>query len=65
MPLTIEYSIDGAQLRAVTDGNHFFNRPGPRMVESAEILAEFLYPGRFDFGHRGRGWRYWNGHEQN
>ncbi len=47
----------------MTDGNHFFNRPGPRMVESAEILSEFLHPGRFDFGHRGRGWRYWNGHE--
>ena len=47
----------------MTDGNHFFNRPGPRMVESAEILSEFLHPGRFDFGHRGRGWRYWNGQE--
>ncbi len=40
----------------VTDGNQYFNRPGPRLVESAEILAEILHPGRFDFGHRGRGW---------
>jgi iron complex transport system substrate-binding protein len=24
----------------VTDGHHYFNRPGPRLVESAEILAE-------------------------
>jgi iron complex transport system substrate-binding protein len=40
----------------VTDGNQYFNRPGPRLVESAEILAEVLYPGRFDFGHHGRGW---------
>lgn len=24
------------------DGHHFFNRPGPRLVESAEILAEIL-----------------------
>ena len=43
----------------VTDGNQYFNRPGPRVVESAEILAECLHPGRFDFGHRGRGWRSW------
>lgn len=43
----------------VTDGNQYFNRPGPRVVESAEILAEFLHPGRFDFGHFGRGWTWW------
>ena len=43
----------------ITDGNQYFNRPGPRVVESAEILAECLHPGRFDFGHRGRGWRSW------
>jgi iron complex transport system substrate-binding protein len=41
---------------ALTDGHQFFNRPGPRLVESAEILAEILHPRRFDFGHRGRGW---------
>ena len=43
----------------ITDGNQYFNRPGPRVVESAEILAECLHPGRFDFGHCGRGWRSW------
>ena len=43
----------------MTDGNQYFNRPGRRLVESAEILAECLYPGCFDFGHRGRGWRFW------
>lgn len=43
----------------ITDGNQYFNRPGPRVVESAEILAECLHPERFDFGHRGRGWRPW------
>ncbi|MEO2015455.1 MAG: cobalamin-binding protein [Fuerstiella sp.] len=26
----------------VVDGNHFFNRPGPRIVESAEILFDLL-----------------------
>ncbi len=40
----------------LTDGNAFFNRPGPRLVESLEILAEILHPERFAFGHQGRGW---------
>ena len=40
----------------VTDGNQFFNRPGPRLVESAEILAEILHPEAFAFGHEGEGW---------
>jgi iron complex transport system substrate-binding protein len=41
---------------AITDGNQFFNRPGPRVVESAEILAEILHPDDFDFGHRDVAW---------
>lgn len=40
----------------ITDGNHYFNRPGPRVVESAEILAEIFHPERFNFGHEGSGW---------
>lgn len=40
----------------VTDGHQFFNRPGPRIVETLEILAEILHPGRFAFGHEGGGW---------
>jgi iron complex transport system substrate-binding protein len=28
----------------VADGNAYFNRPGPRIIESAEILAEILHP---------------------
>lgn len=40
----------------VTDGNQYFNRPGPRLVESLEILAEIIHPDRFHFGHRGKGW---------
>jgi iron complex transport system substrate-binding protein len=28
----------------VTDGNQYFNRPGPRLVESLEILATVLHP---------------------
>jgi len=38
----------------VADGNAYFNRPGPRLVESAEILAEILHPDVCDFGHRGK-----------
>jgi iron complex transport system substrate-binding protein len=54
------------QLRSVqrqqvylTDGNQFFNRPGPRLVESLEILAEIFHSAQFHFGHEGRGWRQW------
>ena len=28
----------------IADGNQYFNRPGPRLVESLEILAGFLHP---------------------
>jgi iron complex transport system substrate-binding protein len=40
----------------LTDGNQYFNRPGPRIAESLEILAEILHPESFDFGHEGAGW---------
>ncbi len=40
----------------VTDGNQYFNRPGPRLVESLEIMAELLHPETFSFGHEGTGW---------
>ncbi|MCW5893462.1 MAG: ABC transporter substrate-binding protein [bacterium] len=32
----------------VTDGNAFFNRPGPRLVESLEIMAACVHPEAFD-----------------
>lgn len=31
------------------DGHHLFNRPGPRLVDSLEVLAEILHPGEFSF----------------
>lgn len=31
----------------VTDGSAYFNRPGPRLVESLQILAEVIHPERF------------------
>ena len=40
----------------LTDGNQYFNRPGPRLVESAEVLAEILHGGRINFSHEGAGW---------
>ena len=55
---------DWAKLRAVrkgrvfvTDGNQYFNRPGPRLVDSLEILGEILYPELFKFGYEGRAYR--------
>ena len=41
----------------LADGKHYFNRPGPRLVESLEIAAEIINPERFRFGHEGRAWR--------
>ncbi|MEP6988372.1 MAG: ABC transporter substrate-binding protein, partial [Chloroflexota bacterium] len=40
----------------VTDGNQYFNRPGPRLAESLEILAEIMHPDCFCFNHEGSGW---------
>ncbi len=55
---------DWTQLKAVrnrrvylADGNQYFNRPGPRLLESIEILAELLHPAVFRFGHQGAGWQ--------
>lgn len=51
------------QLRAVqddefyvVDGNQFFNRPGPRIVDSMEILLEIIQPGAHLFGYEDRYW---------
>lgn len=40
----------------LADGNQYFNRPGPRLAESLEILAEILHPQAFPFGWEGKGW---------
>ncbi len=40
----------------VADGNQYFHRPGPRLMESLEILAEMLHPNEFHYGHEGAGW---------
>jgi iron complex transport system substrate-binding protein len=41
----------------LADGNQYFNRPGPRLVESLEILAEIFHPGILSFNHAGAGWQ--------
>lgn len=40
----------------LADGHHFFNRPGPRLVESLEILTEILHPEAAPARHRGEAW---------
>jgi iron complex transport system substrate-binding protein len=37
------------------DGNAYFNRPGPRLLDTAQIIAEILHPERFPPRHRQRG----------
>lgn len=39
-------AVPGARV-CVTDGNAYFNRPGPRLVESLEILAACVHPDAF------------------
>ncbi len=52
-----------AQLKAVknnrvylTDGNQFFNRPGPRLVESWEILTEIIQGREVSQSRASKGW---------
>ncbi len=40
----------------LADGNAYFNRPGPRLADTVEILVEVLHPGVHDRGHGGRGY---------
>jgi iron complex transport system substrate-binding protein len=40
----------------LTDGSQFFNRPGPRLVDSVRILAEILHGEQFAPSLEGPGW---------
>ena len=40
----------------IVDGNQYFNRPGPRLIESLEIFAEIFQPKLFNFNHEKSGW---------
>jgi iron complex transport system substrate-binding protein len=41
----------------LADGNQYFNRPGPRVVETFEILSEILHPEESPPRHRPSAWR--------
>ena len=45
----------------IVDGNQYFNRPGPRLAESLEILAEILHPAHFGTEWQDKGWRRYAG----
>ena len=40
----------------ITDGNQYFNRPGPRIIESLEILIEIFHDDKTNFKHLDSGW---------
>jgi iron complex transport system substrate-binding protein len=46
------------------DGNAYFNRPGPRLADTAEILAEMLHPEVIGCVHRKTAWVALKGREQ-
>ena len=41
---------------ALIDGNQYVNRPGPRVVETLEIIAEIINPDLREHQHEGVGW---------
>ncbi len=50
-------TLDAVQNRQVfiADGHHYFNRPGPRLTDSARILAEMVHP-ELESNFKGTGW---------
>jgi iron complex transport system substrate-binding protein len=42
------------------DGNTFFNRAGPSLFETPEVLAEMLHPKVFAGSHQENAWRSWS-----
>lgn len=52
------HSLKAAQRNkvCVVDGRVYFNRPGPRLTDSLELLAEMLHPEVFGSAHKGRDW---------
>ncbi len=43
----------------IADGNRFFNRSGPGVFETIDLLAEILHPDRFPPLHEGVAWQRW------
>lgn len=40
----------------IIDGEQSFNKPGPHIIDSIEILAEIINPKQFSFGYEGIDW---------
>ena len=62
LPL-LQAKADWPALKAVrggrvyfADGNAYFNRPGPRLADSAEMLAEMIHPDAVAPKHEGTAW---------
>ena len=51
-------SLSAVRSRQVflAEGNQLFNRPGPRLADTLEALAEILHPELFRFGLEGTAW---------
>jgi iron complex transport system substrate-binding protein len=49
-------ATEGARVYAV-NGSAYFNRPGPRIVDGLEILAEILHPELFVPRWQGTAWQ--------
>jgi iron complex transport system substrate-binding protein len=47
----------------LADGNQYLNRPGPRIVESLQILAEILHPNLFAPNPESSAWQRWPAYE--
>jgi iron complex transport system substrate-binding protein len=47
----------------LADGNQYLNRPGPRIVESLQILAEILHPNLFAPNLESSAWQRWPAYE--
>ena len=43
----------------IVNGNHFFNRPGPRLLESAQIIGEILNPACVPQLNNAERWQKW------
>jgi iron complex transport system substrate-binding protein len=44
----------------IADGNRYFNRSGPGVFETIDLLAEMLHPDRFPPRHEDTAWRRWS-----
>ena len=51
-------AVEGGSVFLV-DGNQYMNRPGPRVMDSLEIMAEILHPDLFAPEFEGRAWERW------